>query len=285
MNKERPSEVREAVSRAYANVVTKQASGNCCGPVPRGTLARQAGYREEDLATLPSEVVVNSFGCGNPLAYGAVREGDVVLDLGCGAGIDVVLAARKVGTSGRVIGVDMTDEMIVKARAVVAKAGLSNVEIRKGLIEDLPVESNSVDWVISNCVINLSPEKPRVFAEIARVLRPGGRFRVSDVIAENLPQAILDDLRFYSCCVAGAISDEEYQNELAGAGLVEIEIHKRLELDVTQVTALVESDKQASQGSGCCGSRQDAAGSPIRDLAAACAGKIWAAEISARKPL
>ena len=284
MNEKRAPEAREVVSRAYAKVVSVPAAQTCCGPGPKGTLARRAGYRDEEIAALPSEAVVNSFGCGNPLSYGEVCEGDVVLDLGSGAGIDVVLAARKVGPTGRAIGVDMTDQMIAKARAVIAEAGLTNAEIRKGLIEELPVETASVDWVISNCVINLSPEKSRVFAEIARVLKPGGRVLISNVIAEGLPPAVLEDLRFYSCCVAGALSEKEYRDGLARAGLVDVEIHQCLELSLPQVEALLESDRRAFERADRCGKEPGEAGVAACDLASACAGKVWAAEISARKP-
>ena len=159
--------------------------------MPKGVVAKLAGYSDEEFAALPADAVVNSFGCGNPLAFSAVQPGEVVLDLGSGAGIDLLLAARKVGAAGRVIGVDMTEEMIARARANIAAAGIENAEVRQGIIEELPVEDSSVDWVISNCVINLSPEKPRVFAEIARVLKPGGTMLVSDIVAEDLPEEIV----------------------------------------------------------------------------------------------
>ena len=163
--------VRKEVSEAYARAVSQPSGESCCGgTATKGVLAMIAGYSAEELGTIPRDAVANSFGCGNPLAFSEVREGDVVLDLGSGAGIDILLAAKKVGPSGKAIGIDMTDEMIKRAEENVAAAGLNNVEVRKGLIEDMPVETSSVDWVISNCVINLSPEKDRVFAEIARVI-------------------------------------------------------------------------------------------------------------------
>ena len=131
--------IRESVSQAYANAVTSQSPAQCCGPVQKGTVVKLAGYSAEDLESLPAEAVVNSFGCGDPVAFSDVKEGDVVLDLGCGAGIDLLLAAKKVGSSGRAIGVDMTDKMITKAREIIGASGLANAEVRKGLIEDLPV--------------------------------------------------------------------------------------------------------------------------------------------------
>ncbi len=270
-------QIRAKVSHAYAHAVTT--GTDCCGSAPKGTLARRAGYDDAELAALPAEAVVNSFGCGNPLAFGEVRPGDAVLDLGCGAGIDVALAARKVGPTGRVIGVDMTDEMTGRARAVLAEAGLTNAEIRKGLIEDLPVDSACVDWVISNCVINLSPEKARVFAEIARVLKPGGRMIVSDIIADGLPEAARHSLSLYSCCVAGAVSEREYREGLERAGLTDVVIRQRFELSLSQLEALVESDQRAFRVA--C-DRLEALSKG--ELAVACAGRVFSAEISARKP-
>lgn len=275
---------REKVSEAYARAVTSDDGAGCCGSSPKGRLARVAGYDETELAGIPPDAVCNSFGCGNPLAFSEVQPGQVVLDLGCGAGIDVVLAAKKVGPTGRVIGVDMTDEMIDRARRNLADAGMFNAEIRKGIIEEMPVESGSVDWVISNCVINLSPEKPRVFAEIARVLKPGGRMIVSDVIAEGLPPEVLEDLTLFSSCVAGAISEREYREGLLGAGLTDVRITKAVEMSAGQMSDLIESDLLAAQSP--CGCDCGTGGENARqtELAKACVGKVWSARISACKP-
>lgn len=269
--------IRETVSQSYARALAAK-GGGCCGPGPKGILARQAGYAESELATVPGEAVSNSFGCGNPLAFSEVMPGQVVLDLGCGAGIDVILAAARVGPAGRVIGVDMTDPMVAKARQTMAEAGLENAEIRKGLIEELPVESASVDWVISNCVINLSPEKSRVFAEMSRVLRPGGRVLVSDLIAEGLSDEVRGDLQLYSCCVSGSLSEAEYRAGLEQAGLDDVRVTKLQELDLAELGALVESDRKAA---ACCGSDPTAS---VRRIADACSGRVWSATISARKP-
>lgn len=268
--------IRESVSDAYARALKV---GSCCGSTPKGILTQQAGYQDDELAAVPGDAVVNSFGCGNPLSFGQVRPGDVVLDLGCGAGIDVVLAAQKVGPTGRVIGVDMTDEMIEAANQVIRRAGLTNAEIRKGLIEKLPVESATVDWVISNCVINLSPEKSRVFSEMARVLKPGGRVMISDIIADDLSDEVRNDLRLYSCCVSGAISEAEYRTGLAECGFVDITVRRLHELDFDQLGALMESERPEK---ACC---QENAKSPkTSHVAEACTGQVWSAAISAQKP-
>ena len=163
-------EIRDSVATAYASAVSQEPTSCGCGcaEVPKG-------YTSDELTHLPEDAARHSLGCGNPLSYVDVKDGDTVLDLGSGAGIDILLAADRVGPNGLVIGVDMTDEMIDKANENIAEAGVAHVEVRKGLIEKLPVEDESIDWVISNCVINLSPQKDRVFAEIARVLKPGGR--------------------------------------------------------------------------------------------------------------
>jgi len=297
-----PEKIRAEVACTYAKAL--RGEGGCCAPlaalcgaadrhappssareaggrVPKGVAAGLALYRSEDLAALPSEAVRGSFGCGNPVAFGEIREGDVVLDLGSGAGIDLLLAARKVGPGGRVIGVDMTAEMIARARENAAAAGLANIEVREGLIEDLPVESASVDWVISNCVINLSPEKPRVFAEIARVLKPGGRMVVSDLVARDLPAWVRESASLYACCIAGAISEEEYVAGLRMAGLADIEVRERIVYEPSQVAELLRSYLRDGAGlSSCCGG----ATALIQRAAEAVAGEVWSARFHARKP-
>jgi len=265
--------IRQSVARDYANAVTTPGSGCCGGAAPKGVVAKLAGYKDAELLALPAEAVVNSFGCGNPLAFSAVQPGQVVLDLGSGAGIDLLLAARKVGPTGRVIGVDMTDEMIAKARENIAASGLDNVEVRKGIIEDLPVDTASVDWVISNCVINLSPEKSRVFAEIARVLRPGGTMLVSDIVAHDLPPELREDRMLYSSCLSGAISEEEYLGGLRSAGLVDVEVRDRLVYDAGQIEAFIASELDTATGGGCCGG-----GGGLRTVLA----RTWARELEGK---
>lgn len=245
--------IREQVSKNYAEAVSAPAGGACCqpaedgssccsAPAQQGEAVKLAGYDQESLAELPPDSVVNSFGCGNPVAYSGVKPGDVVVDLGSGAGIDILIAGKKVGLSGRVIGVDMTEEMIRRAEENIRTAGLANVEVRKGIIEEMPIDDSSVDWVISNCVINLSPEKPKVFAEIARVLKPGGQMLVSDIVAEDLADWIRNNEILYGSCVAGAISENEYIEGLRQAGLVDVEIRDRLVYDASMPKGLVESE-------------------------------------------
>jgi arsenite methyltransferase len=276
-----PHTTRHDVSEDYARAVTSGA-GCCGGPVPKGVVAKIAGYSDEDFAVLPAEAVVNSFGCGNPLAFSAVEPGQVVLDLGSGAGIDLLLAAKKVGPGGRAIGVDMTDEMIDKANENIAAAGLTNAEVRKGIIEELPVDDASVDWVISNCVINLSPEKDRVFAEIARVLRPGGTMLVSDIVAEEIPAEIADNRHLYSSCLAGAISEQAYTAGLREAGLADVEVIDRLVYDTSQLEMFIGSELR-DESSSCCGS-----GNVDADLARRWAeqlvGQVASVKVKARKP-
>ncbi|MCC6156992.1 MAG: arsenite methyltransferase [Deltaproteobacteria bacterium] len=275
-------EVRREVSRAYADAVTGRKIETA---KQNRVFAAIAGYDGEELSSLPADAVQSSFGCGNPLAFAGVREGQTVVDLGSGAGIDLLIASRMVGPTGRVIGVDMTDEMIERARANVAEAGATNVEIRKGVIEQLPVEDASVDWVISNCVINLSPEKPRVFSEIARVLRPGGTMRVSDIVVSDLPAWVREMRQMYSSCVAGAISEDDYLAGLREAGLTDVEVVERLVYDRTQLRAFIATELKDASTCGCCGggSSQTVAPEVADRIAEEVEGKIWSAKVVARK--
>ena len=286
MNKK--DQIRKSVSRAYAEAVTT--GSGCCGgsscgeatsdKTPKGVAAKTAGYTDEELASLPTAAAVNSFGCGNPTAFAGVQEGEVVVDLGSGAGIDLLLAARKVGTTGRVIGIDMTDEMIVRARQAIASAGAGNVEVRKGIIEDLPLEDGLADLVISNCVINLSPDKPRVFSEIARVLKPGGRMSVSDIVVEELPWWLRRIPSVYNSCVGGAISESRYVEGLESAGLGDVEVLDRLVYDADQMTALMLSEVPSRLKTVV---KKLGLTWLVRVLARSLEGKIWSARFSARK--
>ena len=219
--------LREQVRRGYAKVA--HATNGCCcdcGGSSRTVeeVARTIGYSDEDIGALPEGANLG-VGCGNPTALAEIRSGETVLDLGSGAGIDCFLAAAAVGNEGRVIGVDMTDEMLEAARQNAQIGRYRNVEFRKGFIEDLPVEAASVDLIISNCVINLSPEKDRVFAEAFRVLKSGGRMMISDIVLDrDLPAAVASSLSAYIGCVAGATRRDEYLRIVRKAGFRKVEI-------------------------------------------------------------
>ena len=228
------SKTHELVKNAYGEVARKQ--GSCCGPAA----AKTAEKAEKSISccgksgeyVVPDHPVPESelgLSCGNPLAFGQIRKGDVVLDLGSGAGKDVFLAAQKVGEAGRAIGVDMTPDMLALARKNAVKffqtTGLTNVEFRQGQIEKLPVEDGTVDAAISNCVINLSPDKARVFREVFRVLKCGGRMIVSDIVLNQpLPRELRDDENLFAHCIAGALMREDYLAAIRGAGFGKIEI-------------------------------------------------------------
>ncbi len=212
--------ITSAVEEHYAAVARGEASA--CG-APAQDVALSIGYSEEELALAGDANL--GLGCGNPLALTQIAPGMTVLDLGSGAGFDAFLALSRVGPAGRVMGVDMTDDMLALARQNAEKRGASNVEFRKGFIEDLPVDSGTVDYVISNCVINLSPDKPAVFREIARVLKPGGRFAVSDIVLlKHLPEQITKDITAYVGCISGASLLTEYLQTALKAGLRDLSI-------------------------------------------------------------
>lgn len=241
--------IRGEVKEAYAKAISRKNPSCCCSLEKTccSTKAKDIGYRQEELNNFPADSNITTFGCGNPLAYSEVREGDVVLDLGPGAGLDLLIAARKVGPSGQVIGVDMTEEMIAKAKENIKVAGVKNVEVRKGLIENLPVESSSVDWVISNCVINLSPEKEKVFSEIARVLKPGGRMIVSDMVGENIPEWLRENKSLYSACISGVVSEKEYLSGLRKAGLEKVKVSERIVYQSDELELLIKSSPEISK--------------------------------------
>ncbi len=235
--------IREEVKKNYAEAISRKNLSCCCGSGETccSTEAKDIGYSEDELDNLLVDSAITTFGCGNPLAFSEVKEGDIVLDLGPGAGLDLLIAARKVGPSGQVIGVDMTEEMISKAEENIKAAGVKNVEVRKGFIEDLPVKSSSVDWVISNCVINLSPEKEKVFSEISRVLKPGGRMVVSDMVGENIPEWLRENKNLYSACISGVISEKEYLSGLRKAGLEKVKVSERRTYQSDELESFIKS--------------------------------------------
>jgi len=223
-------EIHKVVRDRYAGKVkerpacTETTSCCCGGSTLAENISKQVGYSEEDLSAVPEGANLG-LGCGNPVALASLKEGDVVLDLGSGAGFDCFLAANKVGASGRVIGVDMTPEMLDRARENARKDDYGNIEFRLGEIEHLPVADNSVDVVISNCVINLSPNKPAVFGETFRALKPGGRLMVSDIVLlQELPDFVKDSIDAYVGCVSGASLKDDYLKAITNAGFQEVSV-------------------------------------------------------------
>ena len=245
-----------AVRQHYAERITSNAS--CCGPLRHGERQtnRQEGtsdccgpesslYSTELLATLPEGESAISYGCGDPITLASLEPGQTVLDLGSGAGLDCFFAAKKVGETGKVLGVDMTPEMIERARSSAKRLNLGNVEFRQGYLEDLPVESNSVDVIISNCVINLSPDKSKVFAEAFRVLQSGGKLAVSDIVTDGpLPSAVKQSLSAWAGCVAGAVEANEYIKMMESVGLRNISINPVFFNKETVDSALAEMDEK-----------------------------------------
>jgi arsenite methyltransferase len=220
-------EIKEVVRGRYAQIA-KQDQQSCCPSCGCGASswlqAKAVGYSGQELEHIPEESVMG-LGCGNPTAIAELKAGEVVLDLGSGAGVDVFLAANKVGPTGRVIGVDMTEEMVEKATSIAREHGYRNVEFRLGEIEKMPVEDESVDAIISNCVINLSPDKSKVFREAHRVLKRGGRLTVSDIVSEGaLPDDIRSDPNAWAGCIAGALERQEYLRKIKKAGFEDAQV-------------------------------------------------------------
>jgi ubiquinone/menaquinone biosynthesis C-methylase UbiE/bacterioferritin-associated ferredoxin len=222
-------EIKKAVRSGYAKIAKQSGSccgvPSCCGNSKAATdISKSIGYSIEEINSVPDGANLG-LGCGNPVALASLKKGDIVLDLGSGAGFDAFLAANKVGDTGRVIGIDMTKEMIQKAEINRVKGGYSNVEFRLGEIENLPVDDNSIDVIISNCVINLSTDKESVFKEAFRVLKPGGRLMVSDlVLIKELPEIIKNSVESYVGCLAGAIFKDEYLKLIKSAGFTNVSI-------------------------------------------------------------
>jgi ubiquinone/menaquinone biosynthesis C-methylase UbiE len=244
------ADIREVVREKYAAAARRavDAEGRCCGagfdPAEVGEQAFGAVLYGEEAADTPAGAVNASLGCGVPTAVADLHEGETVLDLGSGAGADVLISAKRVGPTGRAIGLDMTDEMLDLARANAVRAGVENAEFVKGYIEDIPLPGNSVDVVISNCVINLAGDKRKALAETARVLRAGGRFAVSDVIADpDMDEATRSDMSAYTGCIAGALTEDEFRAALDAAGLTEIEIRETHRVHASAGSAIVRARK------------------------------------------
>ena len=266
-------EIKDVVKEKYGQTVLRVTSGdNSCCSARTATVGCDPIisnlYEADDIAGLPAEAVEASLGCGNPMVLAELKEGETVLDLGSGGGIDVLLSAKRVGPTGKVYGLDMTDEMLALARENQRKAGVENVEFLKGEIENIPLPDNSVDVIISNCVINLSSDKDRVLAEAFRVLRPGGRLTVSDIVVRGeMPAAIRRSVELWIGCVAGALEDSEYREKLAKAGFEEID------LEPTRVYRVDDAREFLAEA----GIDADAIGPQVD-------GKFMSAFVRARKP-
>jgi ubiquinone/menaquinone biosynthesis C-methylase UbiE len=266
------TQIKEQVRQRYGGIAKKVREGvvesSCCGPATDCCATPDTSnevelfdhlYADEETASLPDTATEASLGCGNPNAISELKPGETVLDLGSGGGIDCFIAAKKVGPTGHVIGLDMTSEMIDLANENKKKMGATNVEFRLGEIENMPIDSESVDVIISNCVINLSPDKDAVFAEAYRVLKPGGRLAVSDIVTEgDLPEVIRNSIEEWVGCVAGALDQEEYLQKIKDAGFEDVRVVKRTvygtdtlqEYDLTEATRelLTNIDPNEVQG-------------------------------------
>ena len=235
--------IKEHVKKRYGEIAKTECSScssSCCSSSSCGTppqyVAWKLGYSPDDIESVPDDSVLG-LGCGNPVALASLKEGETVLDLGSGGGIDVFLAAKKVGSSGKVIGVDMTEEMVARAKASALKHGYKNVEFRLGEIENLPVEDETVDVIISNCVINLAPDKLKVFQEAYRALKPSGRLMVSDLVTEGkLPEEIRKSYAAWAGCIAGALEKREYLDTIKRAGFKNVKVvsEKAYTIDISQ---------------------------------------------------
>ncbi|WP_405164257.1 arsenite methyltransferase [Nocardia sp. NBC_01499] len=264
MTDQQQTELRETVRARYAQAARTVTVGgvaeDCCGtdPIAVDQTFGTSLYDAADRDQLPIQATAASLGCGNPTAVAELRAGERVLDLGSGGGIDVLLSARRVGPTGKAYGLDMTEEMLALALANTVKAGIGNVEFLKGHIEAIPLPANTIDVVISNCVINLSVDKPAVFAEMVRVLTPGGRIGIADVVAEDeLTPSQRAERGDYCGCIAGALSFTEYRNHLNAAGFVDIEInstHLVAERMHSAIIKAVKPDETACCAPGCCSS-------------------------------
>jgi len=258
-------QIREQVKKRYAQAITLKTGccgpgGGCCGSPLDNASSIITGnlYQKGEVEGLPPGALEASFGCGNPTALAELHPGEVVLDLGSGAGLDVLLSARRVGPEGKAYGLDMTDEMLAEARKNQSAAGIANAEFLRGHIEDIPLPENSTDVIISNCVINLSSNKDRVLSEVFRVLKPGGRFAVSDIVLKRpLPEKLQKDMAAWTGCVAGALLEEEYRKKLAEAGFTGIDV------EVTRIYDLCDPSLESLIPSLSEGERRDLSGAVV----------------------
>jgi SAM-dependent methyltransferase len=282
------TDIQERVTERYGSIARQHLAnepviGGCCGGSSCCSEASGeneltnalALYTTDEIRDLPAEIVGATLGCGNPTAIASLKPGETVLDLGSGAGLDCFLSARQVGPTGQVIGLDMTDSMLELARRNQSKVGLENVEFRKGTIEQMPVADSGVDVIISNCVINLSVDKDAVFREAFRVLKPGGRFAVSDVVTRgDVPPEFRQALDLWAGCLSGALDDTDYRRRLAAVGFTDIAILDAAALSGSEIDEWAESSA-AARGGGCCST----------DMTSELTEKIYSAKIWAFKPL
>ena len=286
-------EVRKRYGK-YAADFEPQSGADCgCGCSSSSNAEKVSQlYETKDVLTLPDDVTGLSLGCGDPVTLASLKPGQVVLDLGSGGGIDCFLAARQVGESGYVIGVDMTAEMLEKARANQEKLGIKNVEFRLGEIEHLPVADESVDVIISNCVINLSPDKSQVFREAFRVLKPGGKLAVSDMMSDKpFPDTLLKDMESWAACVSGALTEAEYIAAIKSAGFEEVTVERvhfpkpDVEAELTSAGLADKVEEVLSGKSGVIKTEDGIKVVPIEDLGASEIPEIFSGKVSAHKPL
>jgi arsenite methyltransferase len=288
-----PAGIKAAVQSYYSHVA-RSAGERCCRPscCTAGEAAVGCGihYPPDEVAFLPAEAVQSSRGCGNPVALASLRPGEVVLDLGCGGGLDVLLAARRVGPRGFVYGLDMTDAMLELARHNAVRAGVTNVAFLKGDIEAIPLEDASVDVIISNCVINLTPDKGRAFQEAFRVLRPGGRLAVSDVVIDGdlstLPvsEAVFRRALSWSGCLAGALTTEQYRRLLAEAGFKDIHLEVEHHLSVRETREAISDVPDDTGTDECCECRVSPSGF-MPEWLEYLTGRFGSAVITAQRPV
>ncbi len=270
------NEIKQAVKEHYGTAIKQNSS--CCKPSEdfdaeaAGRFVQLTGYSDDQVKDIPDGVT--SFGCGNPVNFIDVNQGDVVLDLGSGAGLDLILAAGKVGPRGKVIGLDMTPEMIERCKDNLKKAGISNAEVLQGEMENMPISDSTVDCIISNCVINLSPDKHDVFNEAFRVLRPGGRMLVSDIVTLNLPEEYRDDITAWVGCIAGAVEEDEYIKLVKEAGFEDVKIVDKMVYSAESLNSL------ASDACGCGGENNDIDQNVVDKYT----NRVASVKLSAKKP-
>jgi len=278
-------EIRALVRESCAGLAGRPPGVVCCpGKEPDPGTVLLAGYESRELEELSRKVPVFSHGCGTPVSSAAVGKRETVLDLGSGMGLDLLLAAERVGPGGRIIGVDMTEGMVARAREAAAVWGAENIEVRQGIMEEAPVETGTVDRVISNCAVCLSPEKARAFAEIVRVLRPGGTVTISDIVVGELPRWARENKNLYTSCVAGALGEEEYLEEFRRAGLVDVRVLRKDLFDEPRLETFLLVGMTGSGRSDPCSCNDYLAGRLLGRTAEKLAGKVGSVTLEGRVP-